>query len=84
MSKETASKKINAIVRQMRRTWDNRDLRELFEEAKTLYFEWFPFEAMTRPSWWVERTYNDLVKRNRKQGQVTVNLFGCNISIATA
>lgn len=84
MSKEIANKRINAIVRQMRRTWNNRDLENLFEEAKTLYYDHFPFEAMTRPNWGVERTYNDLVKRNRKQGQVTVNLFGCNVSIATA
>lgn len=84
MSKETASKKINSIVCQMRRTWDNRDLEKLFEEAKTIYFDNFPFEAMTRQNWRVECIYNDLVKRNRKQGQVTVNLFGCSVSIATA
>ncbi len=84
MSKEIANKRISAIVRQMRRTWNNRDLKELFEEAKTLYFEWFPFEAMTRPNWGVERLYHDLVKRNRDRGTVTVNLFGCNVSIATA
>ena len=84
MSKETAEKRINSIVRQMRRTWNNRDLENLFEEAKTLYFDNFPFEAMTRPNWGVERLYHNLVKRNKDRGSVTVNLFGCNVSIATA
>ena len=84
MSKEIANKRISAIVRQMKKTWNNRDLENLFEEAKTLYYDHFPFEAMTRPNWGVERLYHDLVKRNRDRGNVTVNLFGCNVSIATA
>jgi len=42
---------------------NSKELEELFEEAKTLWWNNFPFEAsLLGDDWWVERRYNDLNK----------------------
>ena len=79
-----AWKRICFIFREMLSVFDREYLFDLYCEAEDLWWEFFPFEASQwGDDWWVTKRFNDVDRHLKKVGNtaITVNLFGCNVTV---
>ena len=78
--------KINKIYKHMLECNYTDDLFDLYCEAEDIWAENFPFEFnIEGDDWWLTKKYVDLDRKLRKNIEenptVTINLFGCNVTV---
>lgn len=83
-AQKDALREIHRLGNLMFTAWDEEYLFDLFCEAEDLWNEYFPFEAsQAGDDWYLTKRFNDISReiRNRKNTGVTVNLFGCDVTV---
>ena len=78
-----AKDRIEEIGRKMFRVKYEEDLEALYDEAKYLWEEYFPFFSEQQGErWYITRRYNDRLKKfHEKPAIITVNIFGNNVTV---
>lgn len=84
-SQKKALREIRRITAKMRTCWDKEYLFDLYCQADDIWNDEFPFQAeQLGDNWSVTKLYNDLARKLKNHGQVTINIFDCNVTINTA
>ena len=83
--KKAARRAIRKIESRMEAAWDPKYLEELHEQALDIWWDNFPFEVdQLGSNLSTTKLYHTLLDKLRNNASVTINVFGCNVTINTA